>query len=129
MCWGQIIYVKCGFDLNFYGNVDWSVGDGVGREVGAGFGRGIVDKVDSDVDDEVGEGLNYKLGLKLVMVIAGVVDDIVSWDSRSIGKVIKNWFNIRVVDSVGWDIERVIGSGDIIDVDKGVISGDNGKVK
>ena len=129
MCWGQIIYVKCGFDLKFYCNVDWSVGDGVGREVGAGFGRGIVDKVDSDVDDEVGEGLNYKLGLKLVMVIAGVVDDIVSWDSRSIGKVIKNWFNIRVVDSVDWDIERVIGSGDIIDVDKGVISGDNGKVK
>ena len=48
---------------------------------------------------------------------------------RSVDKVIKNGFNIRVGDSVGWYIGRVIGSRVIIDVDNKLGSGDNGGVK
>ena len=78
---------------------------------------------------KVVKGLNENLGFKLVIIMTGVGGDIGSGDGRSIGKGIKGGFNIRVGDSVGWDIVRVIGSGVIIDVDNELVSGDNGGVK
>ena len=63
------------------------------------------------------------------MVMSGVGGDIFSWYGIIIGKGIKCGFNIRVCDSVGWDIGRVIGSGVIIYIGNEVGSGDNGGVK
>ena len=63
------------------------------------------------------------------MVMSGVGGDMFSWYGRSIGKGIKCGFNIRVGDSVGWDIGRIIGYGVIIYVGNEVGSGENGGVK
>ena len=46
------------------------------------------------------KGLNEKLGLKLFLVMTGVGGDIVYGYGRSVDKVIKGGFNIRVGESV-----------------------------
>ena len=119
-------------------NVDlvWSLmamyigaGDGVGSVIVAGVGRGIVDKVYSDVGDDSVEWFEWKVGVEVGSSYGKSCRWYCFWRCHKFFIGIKRVFNIRVVDSVGWYIGRVIGSGVIIYIGNEVGSGDNGGVK
>ena len=118
-------YFKYGIDVKFDVSLDWGVGYGVGDAVV----RGNIDKVYSDVGDDGVEGFEWKVGVEVGSSYGKSCRWYCFWRCHKFFRGIKRVFNIRVGDSVGWDIGRVIGSGVIMEFDIELENGDNGGIK